>query len=71
MYRNPQVKVQIHLNKLLKLKKTKTRLWCQIYVSGLGTKTFVDLILYNHEMDRIQAEAGFGEGFFDSSLMSL
>ena len=71
MYRIHQVKVQIHLNKLLKLKKTKAHLSCQIYASGLGTKTFVDSILHNHEVDRIQAEAGFGEGFFEFGLVGL
>ena len=29
------------------------------------------LILHNYEVDRIQAEAGFRKGFFDSSLVSL
>ena len=28
-------------------------------------------ILHNHEMERIQAEAGFGKGFFEGGLVGL
>ena len=31
----------------------------------------IPLALDNHEVDRIQAEAGFGEGFLEVGLVSL